>query len=350
MPLPRIDRFRLPLVLLFALCLLTAALPVQGRVITDMSGRQVSLPDTITKVVGVSPPATYLLYAIDPNLLAGLNFPLYESEKKYTVPAYRNLPVIGGMAGQGRTLNPEVLLQVKPDLLLYWTWRDDATNRKFLDSMANFPFPVVALRMDTIVDYPAALAFAGELLGRKERGETLRSYAQQAIDEARKISAAIPDSSKVSVYYAEGADGLSTERTQSVHAELIPLAGGVNVHQGEAMDHYGMEKISMEQLLLYDPQVILVKEQSFFATVFTDPRWQNLRAVKDKRVYLIPDEPFNWFDRPPSFMRLLGSKWLLNLLHPDRFPVDMVAETQDFYRLFLGVDLTADQAREVLNR
>ena len=73
-------------------------------------------------------------------------------------------------------------------------------------------------------------------------------------------------------------------------------------------------------------------------------------AVKDKRVYLIPYEPFNWFDRPPSFMRLLGIKWLLNLLHPDRFPVDMVAETQNFYRLFLGVELTAAQAREVLNR
>lgn len=350
MPLPRIDQLCRSLALLFILCLLPSALPVQAREITDMSGRAVSIPDTITKVVGVSPPATYLLYAIDPSLLAGLNFPLYESEKKYTVPAYRNLPVIGGMAGQGRTLNREVLLQVKPDLLLSWSWRDDATNRKFLDSMASSPFPVVALRMETINDYPAALAFAGELLGRKERGETLRSYAQQAIDEGLKISAAIPDSAKVRVYYAEGTDGLSTERAQSVHAELIPLAGGVNVHRGEEVDHYGMEKISMEQLLLYDPQVILVKEQVFFATVFTDPRWQNLRAVKDKRVFLIPYEPFNWFDRPPSFMRLLGSKWLLNLLHPDRFPVDMVAETQSFYRLFLGVDLTAAQAREVLNR
>ena len=109
------------------------------------------------------------------------------------MPAYRNLPVIGGMAGQGRTLNPEVLLQVKPDLLLFWSWRDDATNRKFLDSMASNPFPVVALRMDTITDYPAALAFAGELLGRKERAETLRSYAQQAIDEARNISATITE-------------------------------------------------------------------------------------------------------------------------------------------------------------
>lgn len=338
------------LILLFLLCLLLPALSLSAREITDMSGRRVSIPGTLTKVVGVSPPATYLLYAIDPGLLAGINFPLHEGEKKYTVPAYRNLPVIGGMAGQGRTLNPEVLLQVKPDLLLNWTWQDDAANRKFLAAMAAFSFPVVTLRLETIADYPAALAFAGELLGRQQRGETLRHYAQQAVDTAKEIAATIPDNEKVRVYYAEGTDGLSTERAQSVHAELIPLAGGVNVHQGSAMDHYGMEKISMEQVLLYDPQVILVKEPSFFATVFIDPRWQHLRAVKDKRVYLIPCEPFNWFDRPPSFMRLLGIKWLLNLLHPDRFPVDMVTETQAFYRLFLGVELDAAQAREVLNR
>jgi len=337
----------LSLLLLFALLL--PAVSLQAREITDMSGRRVTIPDTITKVVAVSPPATYLLYAIDPNLLAGLNFPLWGSEKKYTVPRYRTLPVIGGLAGQGRTMNREMLYQIKPDLIVHWTWRDDAANKKFLAAMEKLPFPRVTIRMNTIEDYPAALAFCGEVLGRRERGEILRRYAEEAITEAKRIAATIPDAEKIPVYYAEGTDGLSTERSRSLHAELIPLAGGINVHKGEAMDHYGMEKISMEQLLLYDPQVILVKEKTFFARIFTDPRWQNLRAVREKRVYLIPYEPFNWFDRPPSFMRILGIKWLLNRLHPDRFPVDMVTQTQAFYSLFLGVDLTPTQAREVLS-
>nr|WP_321465454.1 ABC transporter substrate-binding protein [uncultured Desulfobulbus sp.] len=322
--------------------------PLHARDIMDMAGNRVTIPETITKVVAVSPPATYLIYAIDPSLLAGLNFPLYASEKKYTVPGYRQLPVIGGLAGQGRTLNREMLFRVKPDLIVHWSWRDDATNNTFLASMAHLPFPLVQIRMQTIEDYPAALAFTGKLLNRERRGEELRRYAQAAIDQAKTIAATIAETQKVRVYYAEGTDGLSTERAQSIHAELIPLAGGINVHQGAALDHYGMEKISMEQLLLYDPQVILVKEKTFFEQIFTDPRWQNLRAVQNKRVYLIPFEPFNWFDRPPSFMRVLGIKWLLHLLHPERYRVDMVAETQAFYSLFLGVDLTADQAGEVL--
>ncbi|MBM9615527.1 ABC transporter substrate-binding protein [Desulfobulbus rhabdoformis] len=341
--------FARPPLLGLALVLLLALPSLQAREITDMAGRRITLPETITKVVAVSPPATYLVYAIDPSLLAGLNFPLWSSEKKYTVPGYRKLPVIGGLAGQGRTLNREMLFKVQPDLIVHWSWRDDATNNKFLASMAKLPFPLVQINMQTIEDYPAALAFSGELLGRKKRGQRLADYAQEAIDQAKEIAASIDENNRVRVYYAEGTDGLSTERSRSFHAELIPLAGGVNVHQGKTLDHYGMEKISMEQLLLYDPEVILVKEPSFFAHIFRDPRWQNLRAVKEKKVFLIPFEPFNWFDRPPSFMRVLGIKWLLNLLHPEQYPLDMIAKTQEFYSLFLGVHLTPAQAKEVLH-
>ncbi len=330
--------------------LLLLVLPLQAREIVDMVGRRVNVPDTITRVVAVTPPGTYLVYAIDPLLLAGLNFSLWDSERKYTVPAYQHLPVIGGMMGQGKTLNREILFKVKPDIILFWAWKDDAMNNKFLGSLAALPFPVVAVRMDSIFDYPAALAFAGNLLGRQKRGEELKNYALETVDAAHKIASAIPESAKVRVYYAEGTDGLSTDRAQSIHTELIPLAGGINVHQGAELDHYGMEKISMEQLLLYNPDVILVKEPAFFAAIFTDPRWQNLKAVRNKRVYQIPYEPFNWFDRPPSFMRLLGIKWLLNRLHPDLYSVDMVKETRAFYHLFLGVELTPEQAREVLHQ
>jgi iron complex transport system substrate-binding protein len=47
-------------------------------------------------------------------------------------------------------------------------------------------------------------------------------------------------------------------------------------------------------------------------------------------------------------MRLLGLKWLTNLLHPDLYSVDIVKETQAFFRLFLGIDLTGREALEII--
>ena len=336
--------------LLVFLWLLLLPFAVQAREIVDMSGKTVTIPDTITKVVAVSPPGTYLLYAIDPRLIGGLNFPPLEGEKKFTIKDYTKLPVIGGLAGQSRNINREVLLQVKPDFIVYWAWKDDAASNMFLKSLAPLHFPLVSVRLNSINDYPEALRFMGDAVNRKARGEALSTYATETLTEAKAVAARIPGDKKITVYYAEGADGLSTEPEGSLHAELIPLAGGINVHKGEEVDHYGMEKISMEQLLLYDPEVILVNKKAFFDTVYTDPRWKNLRAVRGKRVYLIPSVPFNWFDRPPSYMRLLGIKWLLNTLHPDIYPIDIAAETRVFYKLFLGVDLSDKDALEVLSR
>ncbi len=73
----------------------------------------------------------------------------------------------------------------------------------------------------------------------------------------------------------------------------------------------GMEKISFEQVMLYNPDVILVMENVFYKEVFSDPRWQRIKAVKNKKVYLIPNQPFNWFDRPHPlcvFLVLNGSQ------------------------------------------
>lgn len=73
-------------------------------------------------------------------------------------------------------------------------------------------------------------------------------------------------------------------------------------------------------------------------------------ATRAKRVYLSPYVPFNWFDRPPSHMRLLGIQWLSNLLHPDRYPLDIVKETREFYRLFFNRDISDRRAKKILHR
>ena len=110
-----------------------------------------------------------------------------------------------------------------------------------------------------------------------------------------------------------------------------------------------MEIVSVEQVMLYDPDAILVKEEAFFKRIFLDSRWGRIRAVREKKVYLIPSQPFNWFDRPPSFNAPhrgeMGGEPPLS----GDIPGLMVRETREFFRLFLGVDLTVDEAREIMS-
>ncbi len=330
------------------LIVLAGAIDLQSKEITDMFGKKAVIPDRIQSAFATSPPATYMLYAIDPAVLAGLNTTVRKWEKKYLHERMRELPVLGGCYGQGHMPNFEMVLKVDPQIIVVPSLNsavDTRTNR----ALARIPIPVVSVTMDKLSSYPGAFTYLGEILGRQARAKKLSEYARKTTGYIQGIAGTIPDSRRVSVYYAEAEDGLSTECHLSIHSELIEAVGGRNVHRCRSKTAYGMEKISMEQVLIYNPDVILVFEKTFFKNIFSDPRWQRIKAVKNKKVYLVPDRPFNWFDRPPSFMRLLGAKWLANLLYPDLYPMNIVAETRQFFSLFLGVELTAEEAGKLLH-
>jgi len=324
------------------------SLPAGGREITDVYGRKFHVPDRARKVFSTGPSGTYLLYAIDPTMLAGLNFPVREKERKYLFNCVTRIPVIGWF-GQGQTPNKETLLAAHPDIV-FSSKLDQELSTKVYETMKGMNMPVIEMTLDRLSDYPDAFLGVGRILGREERAGKLADYSRATLAQAAALRAGIPNCKKVSVYYAEGPDGLSTECDTSRHVELIRLAGGMNVHRCVARNPYGLEKVSLEQVLLYNPEVILVMDRGFFRKIFQDPIWRKIRAVKEKRVYLIPSEPINWFDRPPSFMRFIGLKWVMNLLYPHEYRIDIVKETRDFYRLFLGVDLSDAETRKIVYR
>lgn len=323
--------------------------PAEARQIIDMAGRLIIVPDVIRKVYGTSPPATYMVYAIDPGMIAGLNFPLNSSNKHFIDQRLHQLPVIGGWFGQGHTANLETLLQVKPDISVVWMWENlSALNEKTEQAMKPLGIPIVYIVIDSLADYPAAFRFLVKLFNKQERTDALYRYAEQALEDVARVRNDIPDKDRVSVYYAEGPYGLYTECHTSVHAELITLSGGKNVHLCSNSSAYGMQKISIEQIFKYDPQVIVFHEPMLSNRLANDSKWKNVRAVQDGRVYKIPITPFNWFDRPPSFMRLLGLKWMTHHLYPKAYQINLIDEIQQFYKLFLNITLDEASAREIL--
>jgi iron complex transport system substrate-binding protein len=320
----------------------------EEREIKDLFGRKYYIPERARKVFSTGPSGTYFLYAIDPSMLAGLNFPVRERGRKYMHKCVASLPVIGWF-GQGQTPNKETLLAVKPDII-FSSKVDHELSSKVNETLKVLNMPVVELTLDNLFDYPEAFLHAGRLLGREARAEKLSEYSRKTLEEAAMVVSGLPSDKRVSVYYAEGRDGLSTECDTARHVELIRLAGGRNVHRCLARNPYGLEKISLEQVLLYDPEVILVMDRVFYKNVLRDPIWRKIRAVKNGRVYLIPEHPINWFDRPPSFMRLIGLKWVLSRLYPDEYRIDIVKEARDFYRLFLGVEVSEKEMKKIIYR
>lgn len=332
---------------LLLLVVILSVVSAGAREAEDMVGRRITLPEPLQRVYVASPPENHLACAIDPSLMVGLTLPLKAGDRKFLPAKVGQLPVIGGFFGQGHTPNLEVLLKARPQLVI--CWQKNAVDTKFDAFLQRFDIPVAYFTLERLQDYPANIRLMGQLLGRPQRSEKLAAYAEQILREILPRVEAIPAAQRVRVYYAEGADGLSTDGRGTWHAELIDLAGGFNVHPGDVDNLYGMEKVTLEQVLMYRPEVILVQDPTFYHRVFASPQWRHVPAVKNRRVYLIPNVPFNWFDRPPSFMRLLGLKWLAHSLYPQRFDINMQQEMREFYRLFMQVDISPEDTRNILH-
>ena len=297
------------------------------------------------RVFGASPPNNHLIYSMDPALMVGLNFALREDERQWLSPKVAALPVLGGWFGQGRSANMEELMKQAPDLVLLWGAMPgfDAVVSKISES----GLAACHIETDTLDTYPAAYRTLGRIFDMPERGEKLAWYIETVLTRLARLRESVPEAERLTVYYAEGVDGLKTECDRSIHAEPILLAGGINPHQCARTHGYGMEAITFEQLLAYDPDVIITQEGRFLETVRTQSRFKALKAVREGRVYRIPLHPFPWFDRPPSFMRAIGAPWLAWRLYPDRYPGDIKEEIAGFYRLFFNMELD-DAALEVL--
>ena len=146
-------------------------------------------------------------------------------------------------------------------------------------------------------------------------------------------------------YLARSADGLQTGQKGSIHTEAIEIVGLKNVVEG---DHKGLTQVSMEQLLLWNPDVIFSQYPEFLQTLKENPQWQQLSAVKNGQVFLIPNNPFGWLDSPPSVNRLLGVRWVLHLVSGKPM-TEFTKEVQTFYHVFYQIELTPDQATQLLH-
>jgi iron complex transport system substrate-binding protein len=129
--------------------------------------------------------------------------------------------------------------------------------------------------------------------------------------------------------------------------EVLERVGAINV--AAAAGTGGITRVSLEQVLAWNPDVILTLEPAFYRSVAADPLWSSVKAVRDGRIYLAPNLPYGWFDSPPGINRLVGVRWLMSILYPESFPENLHDITRAFYQLFYQVDLSEEQLDMLLS-
>lgn len=321
--------------------------------ITDMVGRKVTIPTQIDKVYCAVPTAEAMVCTLIPEkMIAWVNEPS-DSAKSYLSDEIKNLPAIGGWMGQKVTASIEDIIAQAPDVIIFMTTvtlnSDGDETADQIQSQTGIPVIVMDSSFSKMPDVYREL---GEYLGVDERGEKLAKYCEEKMNQISEMVKDIPENEKVRVYYAEGEGGLATDPSGSTHTEVIDYINAINVADVEAKGGQGMSAVSMEQIINWDPELILVSAGNAenYNTITTSDIWSGIEAVKNNKVYLTPSLPFNWFDRPPNIMRILGIQWFGKLIYPDYVDIDIDKEIKEFYKLFYKINLSDENVSNLTNK
>jgi iron complex transport system substrate-binding protein len=260
-------------------------------------------------------------------------------ELPYIAPEYRDLPEVGWLTGRGDTVNLEVLLQSKPDLIFdFGSVRDTYVSlAERVQAQTGIPYILVD---GTFANTAAAVRLLGAVLGVEARAERIAAYVETTFAKIDRALTEVPQDERPRVYLARGPRGLETGLEGSINTEIIERVGGVNVARDPSGARRGIVQVPVEQIVVWNPDTVITWDRNFYDAVWKDFYWQGVDAVIAGRVYLSPTAPFGWIDRPPSLNRMIGVSWLAGLFYPDHLNQDLREVTRSFYDLFYHVDLT----------
>jgi iron complex transport system substrate-binding protein len=323
-----------------------AAAPAWARPFTDAAGRVVEVPERPLRILAAGPPASVLLYTLAPDRMLGwIRSPTAE-ERPFLAPGVRDLPATRHLTGRGGTANVEAVLALKPDLIVDVgsTAPTYASLADRVQAQTGIPYVLLDGHFSRTAESYRQL---GALIGAQAAAADLAASAEAIVADVARVVATVPEARRPRVYYARGPKGLETGLSGSINLELLEVVGARNV--AAAAGPGGLAAVSPEQVLAWNPDVILTQDAGFRAGIAADPLWSGLEAVRAGRVYQAPALPFGWFDAPPGANRLIGIRWLAHVLYPDLFPQALDDATRDFYRRFYHVELDARQVETLLS-
>lgn len=318
-------------------------------IFTDSTGREVELPRSIERVAIGGSLANIMVYAVKPEVIVGWSSRPSETAHKYIEEQYWNLPEYGNLYSSGAEFNREALMASDPQVVIdVGQWDEEyKADLDAFQEQTGIPVILIEANLEQIPDAYRTLA---SVLGEEERGEALASYCEEVIEDAIEKAATIPEEDRVRIYYGQG-DGLSTMLSGTIHAQIYELIGSVVVADADNAEvQQGGGTVSMEQLMVWDPDVIMFAGGSIYDTVADDATWNALTAIQNGTYYEIPDEPYNWLGRPPGPNRIIGIRWLGNLLYPDLFDYDIEQEVKDYFSLFYRYELSDQEVQDLLGK
>lgn len=330
----------LRLVALFLFLLIAAPKTALALTLVDMAGREVNLPGEARSVatIGPVPVLNSLVFAAEAGdrIINGLPGNFSRSTWRYQEafsPGITQRPIL-----QSNSMTPdlEAILKAAPDAVL-------TMNYGVIAAIERIGVPVLYLSWKNPAEVKKATMIVASLFGHKEKGEEYSLYFDETLERVKARLNGIPDGKRPAVLYC---GSIRTMTQPHLIAEWwIEAAGGKSVtrdgREAESLSY------SLEQVLMWNPEVLMVSNLREVDQAYADPRLKTIRAVVNRRVYAMPAAAHTWGNR--TIEQPLTVLWAAKKFFPDELAdLDLETEMQEFYLRFFGYKMSRQQAAEIL--
>jgi len=248
---------------------------VKSRVITDMVGRKVELPETVNRIIALQASDVEILYALNAaDLVVGIgeycNYPEEARQEKVVLPS-------------GSQTNIESIVALAPDVVIMGTMDQ---SQEQVDQLEKTGTKVIMTNAQNIDGVYEAIQLIGQVTGKEKEGEELIADMKNRFARLKERSAG-KTGQKIYFEVSPLEYGLWTAGKNTFMQEITDLLGLENIFA----DVEGWAQISEEQVLSRDPQIIVTITMYFgegptpVEEILSRSGWQNVTAIKNKAVY-----------------------------------------------------------------
>jgi iron complex transport system substrate-binding protein len=255
--------------------------------IKDDMGRTVNLTKKPERIVVTSASFLEPLEAVD-----GADLVVGRPDSKTKMPAYaKSLPSVGKVY----QVDAEKIIACNPDLVIV----NKGMNEKLVDTLESNGIKTLVLDMKSYEDVKREVGILARVTGAKDKGDALVADMDAKIQAVRDK---IPqDKRRVSVIHSTS-QGLSVQLDGSIAGSIAKMLGWDNVAAGTTPleNNPDAAPYSLETLVSQNPELLFVTSMGELSTIKsemdetmkTNPAWQSVDAVKQGRVYYLPQDLF----------------------------------------------------------
>lgn len=315
---------RLVMVLAFALIATHQAVLAENLTCTDKLGR------TVTVKIPVSRAVIFQTYELIPALgiwdkVVGIARFAYANDLiKATRPNIATaIPSVS--AGSGLDANMEMLLKLKPDVVITWAVKPEAV--KFMEDRG---LKAIAIYPESLSELVDVIRLHGRLFGEEKRAETTIAEMEAIFRLVRDTVSAIPSDRRRKVLWVGGKPTMVSGKI-GVTNDLIRLIGGINAASRVSPSN---ADVPIERIVAWNPDVIFIWGNATYSaeSILKSSQWKPIKAVREGHVYKAP----MWHTWSPRIAPIV--LWMAAKTYPEYFQnVNLEKKTNDFYQLIFGI-------------